>query len=73
MLLFKLDMFCKHTECYLIMLELYTWPLFVVNAYTVFIVLSFAVCPSDSAATENQKYVSYYILVKTKHKKIRKQ
>jgi len=23
MLLFKLDMFCKHTECYLIMLEFY--------------------------------------------------
>ena len=40
-----------------------------ITAYTVFIVLYFVVCPSDSAATENQKYVSYYILIKTKHKK----
>ena len=44
-----------------------------ITAYTVFIVLSFVVCPSDSVATVNQKYVSYYILIKTKHKKIRKQ
>ena len=44
-----------------------------ITAYTVFIVLSFVVCPSDSVATENQKYVSYYILIKTKNKKIRKQ
>ena len=43
-----------------------------ITAYTVFIVLSFVVCPSDSVATVNQKYVSYYILIKTKHKKNKK-
>jgi hypothetical protein len=44
-----------------------------ITAYTVFIVSSFVVCPSDSVATLNQKYVSYDILIKTKHKNIRKQ
>jgi hypothetical protein len=44
-----------------------------ITAYTVFIVFSFVIYPPDSVATENQKYVSYYILIKTKHKIIRKQ
>ena len=44
-----------------------------ITAYTVFIVFSFVVFPSESVASVNQKYVSYYILIKTKHKKIRKQ
>jgi hypothetical protein len=29
--------------------------------YTMFIVLSFVVCPSDCGFTVNQKYVSHYI------------
>ena len=35
-------------------------------------VLSFVVCPSECGVTVNQKDVSYYILNKTKNKKVRK-
>ena len=41
--------------------------------YTMFIVLSFVVCPSDCGVTVDQKYVSYNILNTIKCVKIKKE
>jgi len=41
--------------------------------YTMFIVLSFVVCPADCGVTVNQKYVSYSMLNSIKFVKIKKE
>ena len=41
--------------------------------YTMFIVLSFVVCPADCGVAVNQKYVSYSMLNSIKFVKIKKE
>ena len=36
-----------------------------ITAYITFVVISFVVCPSDCGVAVNQKYVSYYIVIKS--------
>jgi hypothetical protein len=43
-----------------------------ITAYIIFNVWSVVLCSSDCDVTVNHIYVSYYILIKTKHNKFKK-